>query len=53
MNAEQLVGLTDEEAAQLEGEARILSYVLLLMNETGCSTALAIQAVEQAEADEA
>lgn len=53
MIADQLANLDDDEARQLKGHVHeFYKRVLILMNETGCSTALAIQAIEQAEAGE-
>ena len=54
MTAEQLANLDDEQAMRLEGNAReFYKRVLILMNDTGCPVAMAIQAVEQADSNEA
>lgn len=43
-------GLTDEQAARLEGEARrFYLRVLTLINQTGCSVQAAVQACQDAD----
>jgi len=46
----RLAGLTDEQAARLEGKARdFYRRALELVNSTGCSLQLAVQAIQDAD----
>ena len=49
MTAATLANLTDDQARQLDDQARDFYFrVLILMNETGCSAEMAYRAVELA-----